>query len=158
MGKQKVTKLTTNESIGDFTHVIRLSASDMVDAGTSTITFATIPAGAGVDLAMATESVAIEGATDITLDVGTASDVDTLIDNLDVDGANGTPVANTGTSFVQGAGNTTIAGGSLPVELKASDTAVTYTLGGSVSSITGGELIIGIRMIDLGRFTEASNI
>ena len=81
-----------------------------------------------------------------------------MITNMDVDGANGTPVANTGTSFVQSAGNTTIAGGSLPVELKASDTAVTYTLGGSVSSITGGELIIGIRMIDLGRFTEASNI
>ena len=40
----------------------------------------------------------------------------TSADNLDVDGMSA-PVANTGDAFIESAGNTTIAGGALPLNL-----------------------------------------
>jgi hypothetical protein len=150
-----MSKLTVNEANGDFTHVIRLSAADIVAAGTSSVAFASIPAGGAIDVAFATESSAIAGATDITLDVGTGTDVDTLIDNFDLDANNGAPVYNTGTSFVQAAGNTTIAGGAQPVEQKSSATDVIYTFGGTTGDVTGGEVIIGVRIFDPLRFSQA---
>ena len=152
MGKQGVTQLTVNEASGDFTHVLVLDYNDIIAAGTTATEFATIPAGGGVDVAVVYEATALEGATDITLDVGTTvGDPDEFIDNLDVDGMSA-PVANTGESLVQSAGNTTIAGGSLPVGLTQSDAKVYYKFGGTTGDLTAGKVIIGLRIFDLGRF------
>ena len=152
MGKQGVTQLTVNEASGDFTHVLVLDYNDIIAAGTTATEFATIPAGGGVDVAVVYEATALAGATDITLDVGTdSSDPDEFIDNLDVDGMSA-PVANTGDSLVQSSGDTTIAGGSLPVGLTQSDTKVYYKFGGTTGDLTAGKVIIGLRIFDLGRF------
>ena len=148
MGNQ----LSNNELMGDFTEVITLTLADIQAAGTTATAFATIPAGGGVDVAMVFEAEALAGATDITLDVGTTEgDPDEFIDALDVDGMSA-PVANTGESFVQGAGNTTIEGGSLPVGLTQSDATVYYKFGGTTANLTAGKVVIGLRIFDLGRF------
>jgi|TARA_A100000172_G_C3022964_1_gene103752 hypothetical protein len=148
MGNQ----LSNNELMGDFTEVITLTLADIQAAGTTATAFATIPAGGGVDVAMVFEAEALAGATDITLDVGTTEgDPDEFIDALDVDGMSA-PVANTGESFVQGAGNTTIEGGSLPVGLTQADATVYYKFGGTTANLTAGKVVIGLRIFDLGRF------
>ena len=148
MGNQ----LSNNELMGDFTEVITLTFEDIQSAGTTATAFATIPAGGGVDVAMVFEAEALAGTTDITLDVGTTEgDPDEFIDALDVDGMSA-PVANTGESFVQGAGNTTIEGGSLPVGLTQADATVYYKFGGTTANLTAGKVVIGLRIFDLGRF------
>ena len=148
MGNQ----LSNNELMGDFTEVITLTLADIQAAGTTATAFATIPAGGGVDVAMVFEAEALAGTTDITLDVGTTEgDPDEFIDALDVD-AMSAPVANTGESFVQGAGNTTIEGGSLPVGLTQTDATVFYKFGGTTANLTAGKVVIGLRIFDLGRF------
>jgi len=148
MGNQ----LSNNELMGDFTEVITLTLADIQAAGTTATAFATIPAGGGVDVAMVFEAEALAGTTDITLDVGTTEgDPDEFIDALDVDGMSA-PVANTGESFVQGAGNTTIEGGSLPVGLTQADATVYYKFGGTTANLTAGKVVIGLRIFDLGRF------
>lgn len=148
MGNQ----LSNNELMGDFTEVITLTLADIQAAGTTATAFATIPAGGGVDVAMVFEAEALAGTADITLDVGTTEgDPDEFIDALDVDGMSA-PVANTGDTFVQGAGNTTIAGGSLPVGLTQTDATVFYKFGGTTANLTAGKVVIGLRIFDLGRF------
>ena len=148
MGNQ----LSNNELMGDFTEVVTLTFEDIQSAGTTATAFATIPAGGGVDVAMVFEAEALAGTTDITLDVGTTEgDPDEFIDALDVDNMSA-PVANTGESFVQGAGNTTIEGGSLPVGLTQTDATVYYKFGGTVANLTAGKVVIGLRIFDLGRF------
>jgi hypothetical protein len=97
-------KLTVNELSGDFTHVLTLSAQDIVNASTNQTIWGQIPAGGAVDVAFAVESVALVGASDITLEVGTGTDDDTLIDSFDIDANAGATVYNTGTDFIQGAG------------------------------------------------------
>ncbi|MBP51887.1 MAG: hypothetical protein CMI27_01950 [Opitutae bacterium] len=145
-------QLTNNELVGDFTDIITLDFEDIKSAGTTATAFATIPAGGGVDVAMVFEAEATAGATDITLNVGTTiGDPDEFIDALDVD-AMGVSVANTGESFVQAAGNTTIAGGSLPVALNTADTLVYYKFGGTTGDLTAGKFVIGLRVLNLGRF------
>ena len=152
MGKQGVSKLTCNESSGDFTHVLVLDAADIVAAGTDAIEFATIPAGGGLDVAVAYAATDITGGTNVVLNVGTTvGDPDEFLDAADIDATNAL-VANTGESLVQSSGDTTIAGGSLPVGLATSDTKVYYKFGGTVSTITAGKIIIGLRIFDLGRF------
>ena len=152
MGKQGVSKLTVNESSGDFTHVLVLDAADIVAAGTDAIEFATIPAGGGLDVAVAYAATDITGGTNVVLNVGTTvGDPDEFLDAADIDATNAL-VANTGESLVQSSGDTTIAGGSLPVGLATSDTKVYYKFGGTVSTITAGKIIIGLRIFDLGRF------
>ena len=156
-------KLTVNESIGDFTHVITLSHEDIKAASTNQTIWGQIPAGGAVDVAFAVESVALEGATDITLEVGTGTDDDTLIASFDVDGNNGTTVYNTGTAFVLGsAATTTIEAGATPTSGAASGgpnvgiaaaSNLIYKFGGSVSSLTAGEVIIGVRVFDPLRFS-----
>ena len=82
-------KLTVNEASGDFTHVLVLTAQDIIESGNSQTIWESIPVGGAVDVACAVESVAITGATDLTLEVGTGTDDDTLIDSFDVDGTDG---------------------------------------------------------------------
>ena len=148
MGNQ----LSNNELMGDFTEVITLTFEDIQAAGGNPTAFATIPAGGGVDVAMVFEAEALAGTADITLSVGTTLGApDEFINNLDVD-AMSAPVANTGTTFVQSAGTTTIAGGSLPVGLTQTDATVYYAFGGTTANLTAGKVVIGLRIFDLGRF------
>ena len=150
-------KLTVNESSGDFTHVLTLSAQDIVNASTNQTIWGQIPAGGAVDVAFAVESVALVGASDITLEVGTGTDDDTLIDSFDVDGNSGATLYNTGTSFVQSAGTTTISGGAAPRAGSggAAATNLIYKFGGTVANLTEGEVIIGVRVFDPMRFSAS---
>jgi len=151
-----MSKLTVNEANGDFTHVLRLSAQDIVDSSTNQTIWGSIPAGGAVDVAFAVESVALVGATDITLEVGTGTDDDTLIASFDVDANAGATVYNTGTDFVQGAGTTTVEAGAAPVAGSggASATNLIYKFGGTVANITAGEVLIGVRVFDPMRFSQ----
>jgi|TARA_R110002033_G_scaffold161442_1_gene198029 hypothetical protein len=150
-----MSKLTVNESSGDFTHVLTLSAQDIVNASTNQTVWGKIPAGGAVDVAFAVESVALVGATDITLEVGTGTDDDGLIDSFDIDGNNGATVYNSGTDFVKSAATTTIKGGATPVVGSggASGTNLIYKFGGTVANLTDGEVIIGVRIFDPMRFS-----
>ena len=103
-----MSKLTVNELSGDFTHVLTLSAQDIVNASTNQTVWGQIPAGGAVDVAFAVESVALVGASDITLEVGTGTDDDTLIDSFDIDANAGATAYNTGTDFIQSNGDTTV--------------------------------------------------
>ena len=150
---------TVNEANGDFTHYAIITFSDLQKSGflstigaANQVKLATIPAGGGVVYAVAYEAEAFAGATDITLDVGTtAGDPDEFIDALDVDGMSA-PVANTGESFVQAAGNTTIAGGALPISLVQSDTDIIAEINGTHADLTAGKLFIGLKILNPSKF------
>ena len=149
-------KLTVNELSGDFTHVLTLSAQDIVNASTNQTIWGQIPAGGAVDVAFAVESVALVGASDITLEVGTGTDDDTLIDSFDIDANAGATVYNTGTDFVQSAGNPTVEAGAAPVAGSgAAATNLIYKFGGTVANLTAGEVIIGVRVFDPMRFSAS---
>ena len=149
-----MSKLTVNESTGDFNYVVKLTYQDLQAAGNGgQIVLAKKPAYAGVDLVGVAETVAFAGTTSLVIDVGTTTaDPDEYIDALDVD-AMTVPVYNTGDAFVQAAGTTTIAGGSLPVDAAvAAEDIVLEVTDANIASATAGELVVGIRVIDLGRF------
>lgn len=150
-------KLTVNEANGDFTHVLVLSAQDIVNASTNQTVWGQIPGGGAVDVAFAVESVALVGASDITLEVGTGTDDDTLIDSFDIDANAGATVYNSGTDFVKGAATTTINGGATPVAGSggAAATNLIYKFGGTVANLTAGEVIIGVRVFDPIRFSAS---
>ena len=150
-------RLTVNEAgTSGYTHVISLSSDDLAKIKLGTDPFngetlgtagqppiATIPAGGAVELAGVFESTALAGATDITLDVGTTGgDPDEFIDNLDVDGMSA-PVFNSGESFT---GNQSQA---VPFQ---AETTILAEVNGTTASLTAGNIVIGLRIIDLGSF------
>ena len=150
-------RLTVNEAgTSGYTHVVSLSHTDLNDIKTGTNPFtgetlgtsgqlpiATIPAGGAVELAGVFESTALAGATDIFLDVGTTGgDPDEFIDNLDVD-AMSAPVFNSGESFT---GNQSQAVG------YQAETSVLAEINGTTASLTAGNIVIALRIIDLGSF------
>ena len=150
-------RLTVNEAgTSGYTHVISLSSDDLAKIKLGTDPFngetlgtagqlpiATIPAGGAVELAGVFESTALVGATDITLDVGTtAGDPDEFIDALDVD-AMSAPVFNSGDSFTGSQ--------SQAVPFQA-ETSVLAEVNGTTASLTAGNIVIGLRIIDLGSF------
>jgi hypothetical protein len=150
-------RLTVNEAgTSGYTHVISLSFDDLAKIKLGTNPFngetlgtagqlpiATIPAGGAVELAGVFESTALAGATDIFLDVGTtASDPAEFIDNLDVDGMSA-PVFNSGDSFT---GNQSQA---VPFQ---AETSILAEVNGTTASLTAGNIVIGLRIIDLGSF------
>ena len=98
-----MSKLTVNESVGDFNYVVKLSYQDLQAAGNGgQIVLAKKPAFAGVELVGVAETVALAGTTTLVIDVGTTgADPDEYIDALDVD-AMTAPVFNTGDSFTTG--------------------------------------------------------
>jgi hypothetical protein len=150
----QIFKCANNESTGDFTHIAVFDWEDIAANATSSnqVTIATIPAGGAVELCYVDETVALAGASDITLDVGTtAGDPDEFINALDVDGMT-VPVANTGDIMLQGATTTTTLGGALPVSFVASDTPVLVEWNGTVASLTAGQVTIGLRILDPRRF------
>lgn len=151
-------KLTVNEAgTSGYTHVISLNFSELNDIKNGTNPFtgesldtatqlpiATIPAGGAVELAGVFASTALVGASDITLDVGTtAGDPDEFIDALDVDGGLSAPVFNSGEGFT---GNQSQA-----VGYQAS-TSVIAEVNGTTASLTAGNIVIALRIIDLGSF------
>ena len=151
-------ELSNNAAGRGFTHVYTATYEDLQTIGNGgQATIATIPAGGGVELVGVYESTAFAGTTSLVIDVGTTSgDPDEFIDALDVDDMS-VPVYNTGEDFVQGAGTTTIEGGSLPVSLVAADTAVLLEVtDAAIASATAGALVIGMRIVDLGQYAPAS--
>ena len=150
-------RLTVNEAgTSGYTHVISLSSDDLAKIKLGTDPFngetlatagqlpiATLPAGGAVELAGVFESTALAGATDITLDVGTTGgDPDEFIDALDVD-AMSAPVFNSGDSFTGSQ--------SQAVPFQA-ETSVLAEVNGTTASLTAGNIVIGLRIIDLGSF------
>ena len=109
--------------------------------------------GGAVDVAFAVESVALVGASDITLEVGTGTNDDTLIDSFDIDANAGATAYNTGTDFIQANGDTTVKAGSSPVAGSggAAATNLIYKFGGTVANLTAGEVIIGVRIFEMAR-------
>ncbi len=147
-------KLTVNEAAYGFTDVIRLTFNDLITIGNGgQKVIATIPAGGGVDRCVVFESEAVVGTTSLVIDVGTTlADPDEFIDALDVD-AMSAPVANTGDLLVQAAGTTVTLGGALPVKLVQTDTDIVIEVtDAAIASATAGVIVVGLRIVDLGRF------
>ena len=141
---------TVNEANGDFTHYAVIDFQDLQRSGflsnlgaANQVKLASIPAGGGVVYCVAYERTAFAGATDITLDVGTtAGDPDEFIDALDVDGMSA-PVFNSGDGFT---GNQSQA---VPYQ---AETTILAEVNGTTASLTAGNIVIGLRIIDLGSF------
>jgi hypothetical protein len=150
-----MSKLTNNER-SPYTDVIRLTATDLIAIGNGgTRQIATIPAGGAVSLCAVIEAVAIAGSTSLVVNIGTTlADPDEFIDALDVDAmTTGLPTFNTGDVFVQAAGNTTISGGYLPKGAASASTPVYIKVtDAAVASITAGEIIIGLEILDLAQY------
>ena len=150
-----MSKLTNNER-SPYTDVIRLTATDLIAIGNGgTRQIATIPAGGAVSLCAVIESVAVAGSTSLVIDIGTTlADPDEFINALDVDAmTTGLPSFNTGDVFVQTAGNTTIAGGYLPKGAASASTPVYIKVtDAAVTSITAGEILIGLEILDLAQY------
>ena len=147
-------KLTVNEAAYGFTDVIRLTYTDLINIGNGgQKVIATIPAGGGVDRCVVYEAVAVAGTTSLVIDVGTTlADPDEFINALDVD-AMSAPVANTGDLMLQSAGTTVTLGGALPVKLVQTDTDIVIEVtDAAIASATAGVIVVGLRIVDLGRF------
>lgn len=141
-----MSELSNNEAGRGFTHVYTATYEDLQTIGNGgQLTIATIPAGGAVELAGVYESVAFAGTTSLVIDVGTSGgDPDEFIDALDVD-AMTAPVFNTGDAFTGGQSQPVI-GTSNPASiiLEVTDAAI--------ASATAGEIVIGLRIVDLGQF------
>jgi hypothetical protein len=141
-----MSELSNNEAGRGFTHVYTATYEDLQTIGNGgQLTIATIPAGGAVELAGVHESVAFAGTTSLVIDVGTTSgDPDEFIDALDVD-AMTAPVFNTGDAFTGGqsqpVGGTNTAAS---IILEVTDAAI--------ANATAGEIVIGLRIVDLGQF------
>ena len=130
-------QLTNNESRG-FTHYFRMAAADLVAAGTSAKTIGVVPRGGIVTNASVTVISAIAGATDITLTLGVTGTAAGLIASTDLD------------ALVATAYNTGSLVDTEPGYINNTTSAVNIiaTLGGTVSSITGGEIVFGLTILD----------
>tara|TARA_R110000851_G_C12693198_1_gene525192 strand:+ start:69 stop:497 length:429 start_codon:yes stop_codon:yes gene_type:complete len=141
-----MSELSNNEAGRGFTHVYTATYEDLQTIGNGgQLTIATIPAGGAVELAGVYESVAVAGTTSLVIDVGTTQgDPDEFINALDVD-AMTAPVFNTGDAFTGGqsqpVGGTNTAAS---IILEVTDAAI--------ASATAGEIVIGLRIVDLGQF------
>lgn len=147
-------QLTVNESAGTLiNYVAKLSFTDLIAIGNGgQKNLFKLPAGSGVLSCVVWEKTAIVGSTSLVIDVGTTlADPDEFIDALDVD-AMTAPVANTGDAFVQSAGTTTIKGGVLPVSIVSTATNVVIEVNdAAIASITAGEIVIALQVIDFSR-------
>ena len=130
-------QLSNQESRG-FTHYFRLSAADLVAAGTSAKTIGVVPRGGIVTNAAVTVLTAIAGASDITLTLGVTGTVAGLIASTDLDALVATAY-NTGSLVDTEPGY---------VNNTASPVSIIATLGGTVASITDGEIVFGLTILD----------
>jgi hypothetical protein len=130
-------ELSNNESRG-FTHYFRMTAADLVAAGTSAKTIGVVPRGGIVTNASVTVVSAIAGASDITLTLGVTGTAAGLIASTDLD------------ALVATAYNTGSLVDTEPGYINNTTSAVNIiaTLGGTVSSITGGEIVFGLTILN----------
>ena len=130
-------QLANNESRG-FTHYFRMTATDLVAAGTAAKTIGVVPRGGIVTNAAVTVISAIAGATDITLTLGVTGTAAGLIASTDLDALTQTAY-NTGSLVDTEPGY---------VNNTTSAVNIIATLGGTVSGITAGEIVIGLTILD----------
>ena len=151
-------KLTNNER-GPFTDLVRLTYADLIAnsvallAGTYVV--ATLPASSGVELVGIARPTAFTNATAISASIGTTSGTATEFVSAGAIGGTSAiaPILNTGTTFVQAAGNTTIKAGSLPAGLTAAAAPVYLKLSAvPTSSELTGVVVIGFRITNFGAF------
>ena len=146
-------KVTVNES-GVFTDVVRLDYNDLKEIGNGgTRVIAQIPAHGAVELVGIAKTVAVSGTTTLVLDVGTTlADPDEFINGLDAD-AMTNPVFNNGDQFTAGtATNTSGLSQAVKQGASAQDVYIKVT-DSAIASITAGEFVIGLRIIDLAKFS-----
>ena len=141
-----MSELSNNEAGRGFTHVYTATYEDLQTIGNGgQLTIATIPAGGAVELAGVYESVAFAGTSSLVIDVGTtAGDPDEFIDSLDVDGMTA-PVFNTGDAFT--GGQSQPVGGT-----NAAASIILEVTDAAIANATAGEIVIGLRIVDLGQF------
>ena len=145
-------KVTVNES-GVFTDAVRLDYNDLIAIGNGgTRIIAQIPAHGAVELVGVANTVDIAGSSTLVIDVGTTiADPDEFINALDVD-AMTNPVFNTGDQYTAGTATST-SGLSQAVKQGAAvqDVYIKVT-DAAIASLTAGEIVIGLRIVDLAKF------
>jgi len=145
-------KVSVNE-LGSFTDVVRLDYNDLIAIGNGgTRVIAQIPAHGAVELVGVANTVDIAGSSTLVIDVGTTSgDPDEFINALDVD-AMTVPVFNTGDQYTAGTATST-SGLTQAVKQSASAADIYIKVTDSaVASLTAGEIVIGLRIVDLAKF------
>ena len=145
-------KVAVNE-LGSFTDVVRLDYNDLIAIGNGgTRVIAQIPAHGAVELVGVANTVDIAGSSSLVIDVGTTSaDPDEFINALDVD-AMTAPVFNTGDQYTAGTATST-SGLTQAVKQSASAADIYIKVTDSaVASLTAGEIVIGLRIVDLAKF------
>jgi len=130
-------QLSNNESRG-FTHYFRMNATDLVAAGTTAKIIGQVPRGGIVTNAAVTVFTAIAGASDITLTLGVTGTAAGFIASTDLDGLTATAY-NSGTLLDTEPGY---------VNNTTSAVNIIATLGGTVASITAGEIVFGLTILD----------
>jgi len=146
-------KVSVNE-LGSFTDVVRLDYNDLKAIGNGgTMVIASIPAHGAVELVGVANTVDIAGSSTLVIDVGTTSaDPDEFINALDVD-AMTAPVFNTGDQYTAGTATST-SGLTQAVKQSASAADIYIKVTDSaVASLTAGEIVIGLRIVDLAKFS-----
>jgi hypothetical protein len=148
-------KLTNNEK-SPFTDIVKLTYKDLIAIGTGgTKIIGNLPVGASLELCGVINTVDIVGSSSLVIDIGTTiADPDEFINALDVDGMTvGLPTYNTGDLMLQGATTTTTLGGVTPVKPVSAATPIYIKVtDAAIASITAGEILIGMRILDLGKF------
>lgn len=145
-------KVAVNE-LGSFTDVVRLDYNDLIAIGNGgTRVIAQIPAHGAVELVGVANTVDIAGSSSLVIDVGTTSaDPDEFINALDVD-AMTVPVFNTGDQYTLGtATNTSGLTQAVKQSASAADIYIKVT-DSAIASLTAGEIVIGLRIVDLAKF------
>jgi hypothetical protein len=146
-------KVTVNEG-SVFTDYVRLDYNDLIAIGNGgTRVIASIPAHGAVELVGVANTVDIAGSSTLVIDVGTTSaDPDEFINALDVD-AMTAPVFNTGDQYTAGtATNTSGLTQAVKQSASAADVYIKVT-DSAVASLTAGEIVIGLRIVDLAKFS-----
>lgn len=146
-------KVAVNE-LGSFTDVVRLDYNDLIAIGNGgTRVIASIPAHGAVELVGVANTVDIAGSSTLVIDVGTTlADPDEFINALDVD-AMTVPVFNTGDQYTAGTATST-SGLTQAVKQSASAADIYIKVTDSaVASLTAGEIVIGLRIVDLAKFS-----
>ena len=145
-------KVTVNEG-SVFTDYVRLDYNDLIAIGNGgTRVIATIPAHGAVELVGVANTVDIAGSSSLVIDVGTTlADPDEFINALDVD-AMTVPVFNTGDQYT--AGTATSSSGLTQAVKQSASAADIYikVTDSAIASLTAGEIVIGLRIVDLAKF------
>ncbi len=146
-------KVTVNEG-SVFTDYVRLDYNDLIAIGNGgTRVIASIPAHGAVELVGVANTVDIAGSSTLVIDVGTTlADPDEFINALDGD-AMTVPVFNTGDQYTAGTATST-SGLTQAVKQSASAADIYIKVTDSaVASLTAGEIVIGLRIVDLAKFS-----